>query len=62
MTINQHIKEKLRKAIGTTNIFASTDVDASMKKINAEVDFPESLTKAYQNMLTKGVRTRTAMD
>jgi hypothetical protein len=47
MTVNEHIKQKLRKAIGTTNIFASTDVDASMKKINAEVDFPESLTKAY---------------
>jgi hypothetical protein len=47
LTINEHIKDKLRKAIGTTNIFASTDVDASMKKINAEVDFPESLTKAY---------------
>jgi hypothetical protein len=46
-SVSACIKEHLRKSIAATNIFASTDIDASMKKIDAEEDIPKSLVKAY---------------
>jgi len=45
-----------------TNLYSSVTIDASMKEINAETDIPDSLIKAYYDMLKCGVRVRTTID
>lgn len=45
-----------------TSLFSSAAVDNSMKEVNAQTDIPESLVKAYTNMMARGLRVREVLD
>ena len=55
-------KQKITDALHNSGRYKALVVEDEMKKINAEVDIPESLRNAYFELLKAGVKSRLAVD
>ena len=58
----EFFKAKMYDSLHNSGRYKAAVIDTEMKKINAETDLPESLRKAYFDMLVAGVKSRLASD
>ena len=58
----EFFKAKVRESLIDTQRFKSAVVDEEVKKVNAEVDIPAELQKAYYDMLRAGIKARLCSD
>ena len=58
----EFFKTKIRESLIDSQRFKSSVVDEELKKVDAKVDIPTELQKAYYEMVQAGIKARLASD
>ena len=58
----EFFKTKMRESLIDSQRFKSAVVDEELKKVDAKVDIPPELKKAYFDMMKAGIKARLASD
>ena len=58
----EFFKTKVRESLIDSQRFKSAVVDEELKKVDANVDIPAELQKAYYDMMKAGIKARLASD